>query len=96
MTVERYPGERRTLALFLTDLQPVVEAALGRDCLLFHAIRRALGSGELAALRHARGVFNQLPRELKAEVSAGLVARAGARAAAPDAGSRAANVPTAP
>lgn len=79
MTEERYPGERRILAAFLLDLRPVVEASLGRDSLLFHAIRRALAGSELAALRHARALFNQLPREVKAELSTGLVARATGR-----------------
>ncbi len=72
---ERYPGERRTLALFLGEILPVVEAELGRDSLLYHGIRRALQRQSLSALRHARALFNHLPRGLRRRISDGLLAR---------------------
>lgn len=78
MAKERYPGERRGLASFLEDLQPVVAGAIGEDSLLFHAIRRALRSGDLDHLRHARTLFNNLPRERRRELSAAVVARSAA------------------
>jgi hypothetical protein len=81
MTRERYPGERRGLGSFLEDLQPAVARQLGEDALLHHAIRRALRSGDLDHLRHARTLFNHLPREQRRELSSAIVA--GADAAAP-------------
>lgn len=74
MTQERYPGEQHGLGLFLEELQPVVIRELGRDSLLHHAIRRALATGRLAHLRHARGLFNTLSRELRQTLQAGIVA----------------------
>jgi hypothetical protein len=81
MDRERYPGERRGLTLFLDDLLPVVERDLGHDSLLYHCVRRALRGTQLHRLRHARQMFNNLPRETKRRLSAGLIARQGA---APD------------
>jgi hypothetical protein len=46
----------------------------GADSLLVHAIRRALRSGDLERLRHARTIFNHLPREQRLELSAACVA----------------------
>ncbi|WP_027132841.1 hypothetical protein [Geminicoccus roseus] len=73
MQRERYPGEQRGLTLFLAELQPVVELVLGEDHLLWHAIRRALQLGTLDALRHARQLFNNQPREIKQLLSLGMV-----------------------
>ena len=71
---ERYPGERQGLTLFLEELQPVVLQQLGRDSLLHHAIRKALRTGRLEALRHARALFNSLPRDDRQSLQAGIVA----------------------
>lgn len=73
MHEERYPGERRGLSLFLESLQPVVARELGSDSLLHHCIRRALRSTTLQQLRHARQMFNNLPREQRTSLSRGLV-----------------------
>lgn len=73
MVRERYPGEQRGLTLFLEELLPVVAAGLGTNHLLHHAIRRALRLGTLAPLRHARQLFNNLPREQKQHLSQGLI-----------------------
>jgi hypothetical protein len=81
MARERYPGERRGLSLFLEDLMPVAGRELGINSLLVHAIRRALRSGDLAHLRHARTLFNHLPRAQRHALSAAVVA--GSSAAAP-------------
>jgi hypothetical protein len=72
MAVERYPGEGRGLRLFLEELLPVV-ARDGRHPMLLHAIRRALESGELAHLRHARQLFNHLPRPERQALSTALL-----------------------
>ncbi len=77
MEEERYPGERRGLALFLGDLLPVVERALGADCMLAHCARRALRRGALRDLRHARQIFNALPRDLRSALTRALVPTAG-------------------
>ncbi len=74
MTQERYPGEQHGLGLFLEELQPVVARELGPDSLLHHAIRRALATGRLAHLRHARGLFNSLGRDLRQRLQSGIVA----------------------
>jgi len=74
MDNERYPGERRGLGLFLEELAPVVERELGTDSLLHHAIRRALRWSSLKNLRHARRLFNSLPRADRHRLSAGMVA----------------------
>lgn len=84
MARERYPGERRGLSLFLEDLLPSVEAACSRDSLIFHAIRRGLRTGDLDHLRHAKNLFNQLPRELRQVLSANIVARSRAVTAPAD------------
>jgi hypothetical protein len=76
MARERYPGERRGLSLFLEDLRPAVAKLCGPDSLLLHAIRRALHSADLDHLRHARTIFNHLPREQRHELSAACVAKA--------------------
>ncbi len=73
MTEERYPGERRGLTLFLEDLAPVVASELGDSCLLHHAIRAALRSGSLRRLRHARRLFNHLPRGVRQRLSEALL-----------------------
>jgi hypothetical protein len=77
MARERYPGERRGLSLFLEDLRPVAAERCGRDSLLVHAIRRALRSGDLHHLRHARTLFNHLPRDQRRELSCACVAHTG-------------------
>lgn len=74
MVEERYPGERRGLRLFLEELLPVLMANAGQP-MLQHAIRRALGTGELAHLRHARQLFNHLPRQERQRLSAALLGR---------------------
>ncbi len=74
MARERYPGERRGLSLFLEDLRPAAARLCGPDSLLLHAIRRALRSCDLDHLRHARTIFNHLPREQRHELSAACVA----------------------
>jgi hypothetical protein len=73
-SIERYPGERQGLGLFLEELQPVVACQLGSGSLLHHAIRKALASGRLDALRHARALFNSLPRDERQALQAGIVA----------------------
>lgn len=73
MARERYPGERRGLSLFLEDLRPTVAEACGTDSLMAHAIRRALRTGDLHHLRHARSLFNHLPREQRYALSAACV-----------------------
>ena len=84
MARERYPGERRGLSLFLEDLRQAAGAAsAARNSLLVHAIRRALRSGDLDHLRHARTIFNHLPRDQRRELSAACVARS--RAGSPPA-----------
>ncbi len=80
MAEERYPGERRGLGLFLEELLPVVEGRGDGLALLRHAIRRALDTGELARLRHARQIFNFLPRAERQSLSSALL---GARARPP-------------
>ncbi|MEO1016950.1 MAG: hypothetical protein AAFY56_04575 [Pseudomonadota bacterium] len=76
MEEERYPGEQQGLTLFLEEIRPIVESQLGRASLLHAAIRKALASGTLHNLRHARHIFNGLPRSAKQELSSSLVARA--------------------
>lgn len=78
MEDERYPGESTGLRLFLEELSPVVASELGPDSLLHHAVRRALASHRLAHLRHARRLFNHLPRPVKQRLSTALLARAAA------------------
>lgn len=78
MPNERYPGERRGLRLFLAELLPAVErddatADGGADSILRHAVRRAVASGDLLHLRHARQVFNHLPRERRQSLSAAML-----------------------
>ncbi|MFO1038302.1 MAG: hypothetical protein U1E45_15810 [Geminicoccaceae bacterium] len=75
MPTERYPGERRGLALFIEDLLPLAERECGPDHLLVHAARRAVRSGDLDKLRQARQLFNQMPRDMRRRLSAGVVAR---------------------
>jgi hypothetical protein len=71
---ERYPGERQGLGLFLEELQPVVARQLGTGSLLHHAIKKALAGARLEALRHARALFNSLPRDERQALQAGIVA----------------------
>ena len=73
MARERYPGERRGLSLFLEDLRPAVAGVCGANSLLAHAIRRALRSSDLDHLRHARTIFNHLPRAQRQALSAACV-----------------------
>ena len=73
MIQERYEGEKRGLGLFLEELAPVVDRELGRTSMLHHAIRRALVGHELKLLRHARDLFNALPRSDRQALSAGIV-----------------------
>lgn len=73
MPIERYTGEQRGLQLFLQDIAPAVEHECGAGSLVLQAIRRALRSRDLARLRHARQLFNHLPRELRQRLSASLV-----------------------
>jgi hypothetical protein len=75
MPTERYPGERRGLALFIADLLPLAERECGPDHILVHAARRAVQSGDLVKLRQARQIFNAMPRDLRRRLSAGVVAR---------------------
>ncbi len=75
MARERYPGERRGLGLFLDDLRPAATRICGAESILAYAIRRALRSNDLDHLRHARRIFNHLPREQRRELSAACVTR---------------------
>ncbi len=75
MEDERYPGEQQGLRLFLEEIRPIVEVQFGRQSLLFSAIRKALSQGTLYQLRHARQIFNRLPRSQKQSLSRALVAR---------------------
>jgi hypothetical protein len=77
MARERYPGERRGLSLFLEDLLPEALQACGCHSILPHAIRRALRTGDLDHLRHARTIFNHLPREQRRRLSAACIAGGG-------------------
>ena len=76
MPDERYPGERRRLRLFLEELLPAVERtteAHAAPSLLRQAIVRALRTGELLHLRHARQLFNHLPREHRQALSVSML-----------------------
>lgn len=73
MARERYPGERRGLSLFLDDLRSCAADVCGPASLLVHAIRRALHTGDLDHLRHARTLFNHLPRDQRQALSAACV-----------------------
>jgi hypothetical protein len=73
MAAERYPGESKGLRLFLEELLPVLARVGGQHALLRHAIRRALESGDLHHLRHARQLFNNLPRSQRQALSAALL-----------------------
>jgi hypothetical protein len=72
MAVERYVGERRALRHFLEELRPLVIAALGDASVLRYRIDRALQSGDLGALRHAREIFHNQPDELKRSLMRGI------------------------
>ena len=72
MSSERYVGERRALWHFLSELQPLVVAALGEDCLLRHRIDRALKTGDLEMLRQARRIFHHHPDSLKRQLMRGI------------------------
>jgi len=72
MEGERYVGERRALRHFLQELRPLVATALGRDSVLAYRIERALGSGDLAALRLARQIFHNQPEALKRRLMRGI------------------------
>jgi hypothetical protein len=75
MASERYPGERRGLSLFLEDLRNAAARVCGPDAILVHAIRRALRGHDLDHLRHARTLFNHLPREQRRLLSVACVVR---------------------
>lgn len=79
---ERYGGEQACLRSFLADLLPVVESRLGSSALLYHAAKRGLRQNDLEAMRTARRMFNLLPRPERQALSAGIVDRSRARAAA--------------
>ncbi len=89
MSSERYVGERRALWHFLSELRPLVVAELGDDTLLRHRIDRALKTGDLEMLRHARRMFHNHPDALKRRLMRGLFEGAAAGeelpAALPDA-----------
>jgi hypothetical protein len=72
MAAERYVGERRALRHFLEELRPLVIAALGDASVLRYRIDRALQSGDLGALRHAREIFHNQPDELKRSLMRGI------------------------
>lgn len=72
MSSERYVGERRALWHFLSELQPLVVTALGEDSLLRHRIDRALKTGDLQMLRHARRIFHNHPDALKRRLMRGI------------------------
>lgn len=72
MDGERYVGERRALRHFLQELRPLVAAALGEDAVLRYRIDRALGSGDLPALRAAREMFHNQPEDLKRRLMRGI------------------------
>jgi hypothetical protein len=78
MDEERYPGERQGLRRFLEQLVAVIEPAPGAGCLLLHGARRALRSGRLADLRHARRLYDNLPPARKSRLAARIVAGPGA------------------
>jgi len=75
MPDERYPGERRGLRLFLEELLPAVErtAREAGPSLLRQAIVRALRTGDLLHLRHARQLFNHLPRDRRQALSTAML-----------------------
>lgn len=70
---ERYEGERRGLRSFLGDIGPAVELRLGHRSMLAHAISRALRSDALAHYRHAREIFNRLPRNERLALSKAMM-----------------------
>ncbi|MEZ5932340.1 MAG: hypothetical protein R3F54_10365 [Alphaproteobacteria bacterium] len=72
MSSERYVGERQALWHFLSELRPLVVAALGEDCLLRHHIDRALKTGDLERLRQARRIFHHHPDALKRKLMRGI------------------------
>lgn len=72
MSNERYVGERRALWHFLSELRPLVVAALGEDALLRHHIDRALKTSDLDMLRQARRNFHNHPEPLKRQLMRGI------------------------
>ena len=72
MSSERYVGERRALWHFLSELRPLVVAALGENALLRHQIDRALKTGDLDRLRDARRNFHNHPEALKRQLMRGI------------------------
>lgn len=71
------------MSLFLENLLAPVEQQCGRESILLHAIRRGLRSGDLHHLRHARTIFNHLPRDQRSRLTAAIVARQGRTATPP-------------
>ncbi|MDH3662693.1 MAG: hypothetical protein OEU92_22130 [Alphaproteobacteria bacterium] len=72
MSSERYVGERRALWHFLSELRPLIVETLGEDALLRHRIDRALKTGDLDMLRHARRIFHNHPDGLKRQLMRGI------------------------
>ena len=70
---ERYPGEHDSLTRFLQGLEPAIRDQLGDNSMLEHAIKRALKQRRLAQLRHARDIFNLLPRDIRDTLSSQLI-----------------------
>lgn len=70
---ERYRGERRGLACFLGEMHPLVAELLGPEHLLLRAIDRAQASQQLQHLRHARQLFNRLPRDVRQQLTQQIV-----------------------
>jgi hypothetical protein len=73
MDEERYPGEARGLRLFLEELLPVVQAVGEPLQLLERVIRRAVAGNRLHHLRHARHLFNHLPRAERQALSSAML-----------------------
>ncbi|MCB2011227.1 MAG: hypothetical protein R3C70_10815 [Geminicoccaceae bacterium] len=74
MDEERYEGESRGLACFLAEISARVGERLGRHSMLYHAVQKALAHRDLKSLRHARDLFNALPRPERLELSAAVLA----------------------
>ena len=72
-TMERYPGEHDSLSRFLIGLEPAIAEVVGDHHLLLHAVKRALRRRKLVHLRHARDIFNALPKRIRDELSSQLI-----------------------
>lgn len=80
MVTEDFPAERQALSLFLDELRSVAAELLGEASLVHRAICRALRTGDLGQMRHARHLANNLPGEQRAAVARAMAARAGSSA----------------